>query len=715
MIFSSILVLLLIYSVYYTKNKLKYIVIKKTDQIEKTNLQLRTLIDGLWDWNILNNEFIFSEQYEEMLGYDVGSLPKILSTFYGLLHPDDAAFVKKDIQKYFDKKGEEFYEKSFRLRTKDGSWKWILSRGKAKFDSNGHPLRFVGFCTDISEQRDYQDKLEFIAKHDSLTKLPNRFSLTKLLTHSMHIAKSNNKQLALLYIDLDGFKEINDTLGHSAGDEVLSIISSRLKKIIRTNDVVSRIGGDEFVIVITNLNEKNEIIIIVQKCLKEILKEIKYGDNIICVSASIGISFYPQYNEIGNEVLIRQADQAMYEAKTFGKNQYKIFNVEASKELKKSISFTSRVYQAIEENEFVLNYQPKVNMRNNKVIGVEALLRWNHPDKGFLYPDSFLPLIEGQSDLKIELGKWVLQSAFSQLQEWHKLGCNISMNINVSACEIQKEDFSSFIKKLFYDFPLIKPNKIEIEILETASFYNFDIASKTLQECQKLGVSVAIDDFGTGYAAMNYLKKLPINTIKIDKSFIIDLLYKSSSLSIVEGSVGLAKAFNTNIVAEGIESEEHGIILLQFGCELAQGYVIAKAMPAQNIITWIDSYKGFASWNNVKSISENERSVLYARINHLSWFYDIEKFIENTTTYLPQLKESKCYLGEWLKNDGFKEYGNNPIFIDLKVQHEKMHNYVQSILILDIKDKTKEISILKNYSEKILKKLSQLANETNII
>lgn len=286
--------------------------------------------DGLWDWNIETNELFFSERFEVMLGYDIGDLSKTFDDWFGLLHPDDKEQASKNVQEYLDTKGKGNYENTFRLRMKDSSWKWIFSRGKAQFDEDGKALRFVGFNTDITEQKESQNKLDYIAKHDSLTNLPNRFLLSELLRYSMSTMKRNNKKLALLFIDLDGFKEVNDTLGHEAGDEVLITIASRMKKAVRASDIVARLGGDEFVIVITDLNKKEDVVPLIQQLLSDIALSIKYNENTMNVSASIGVSMYPQITDIGNELLLRQADQAMYSAKTSGKNQYKFFNIESS-------------------------------------------------------------------------------------------------------------------------------------------------------------------------------------------------------------------------------------------------------------------------------------------------------------------------------------------------------------------------------------------------
>ena len=283
--------------------------------------------DGLWDWNLETDEVFLTERFETMIGYDAGDLPQNVEAWFGLLHPDDKEEVSKNVKEYLDSKGEKSYESTFRLRRKDASWCWILARGKAQFATSGTPLRFVGFNTDISQQMEYQDKLNHAAKHDSLTHLPNRFLLSELLTQAMYSVKRNNQYLALLFIDLDGFKEVNDTYGHQAGDEVLTTISNRMNDIVRSSDIISRIGGDEFVIVASNLKNNSEVLPLLQRLLSDLSLKIVYEGNSIYVSASIGVSFYPQADDIGNEVLIRQADKAMYQAKLLGKNQYQFFNL----------------------------------------------------------------------------------------------------------------------------------------------------------------------------------------------------------------------------------------------------------------------------------------------------------------------------------------------------------------------------------------------------
>ncbi|MDO8455162.1 MAG: EAL domain-containing protein [Sulfurimonas sp.] len=710
-LFMLSLILIVLYwnrRLFQETKKSKELEISLQEERNRFALAIEGAQDGLWDWDLQTDDVMLSERYETMLGYAPGELSQNIQTWHKLLHPDDKEQALKTVQEYLDKKGGGTYENHFRLRAKDGSWRSILGRGKAQFSADGTPMRFVGFNTDISHQLEFQEKLTYTAKHDSLTNLPNRFLLSELLTHTMHSVKRNNQYLALLFIDLDGFKEINDRYGHEAGDEVLSVIAQRMSQIIRGSDIVSRLGGDEFVIVATDLKNSNEITPMLQRLLSDLSSNILYNGNDMHVSASVGVSFYPQRDDIGNEALLRQADQAMYHAKLLGKNQYKIFDLEATQELKERQQQILSLQEAINKEQLVLYYQPKVDMKSNKVIGFEALLRWNHPQKGLLYPDSFLPLLEHEPSSMIELGQWVFENAFSQLESLHLDGLDITLSVNVSSYEVQQPNFSAYLKELFAKHPAIKPNTVEIELLETAAFDNFEVTSKTLYECQELGVSIAIDDFGTGYASLHYLKKLPMNTLKIDKSFVIDLLSSCDNLSIVEASIGLARAFGCHVVAEGVESEEHGKVLLQLGCDIAQGYAIAKAMPAKDIINWMESWNGFPSWGETTLINASNRAILHASVEHRNWIFSIEEFLQNKSSNLPELGSAHCHLGSWLLHDASKEQRNSPDFESLNRLHSELHLYATELLHSEKENKSDGIEKLKRMRDEILQKLESL-------
>lgn len=329
----GIVVSFLIYIVFLISFNSRKSLSQRTKELEdekiRFSLAIESTQDGLWDWNPITNKVFFSNNWKKMLGYEAQDIGNDISEWTDRVHPDELEATMEQIKAHLN--GDtEFYESTHRVLCKNGEYKYILDRGKAVFDNSGNAIRVVGFHTDITAQKKYQDKLEHTAKHDSLTKLPNRFLLSELLTHAMHVVKRNDKQLAVLFIDLDGFKEVNDTYGHDAGDEVLSIVASRMNAIVRQSDIVSRIGGDEFVIVMTDLNKSEELIPLLQRFLNDLSSDIKYNQHSMNVSASIGVSFYPQSMDIGNEVLIRQADQAMYCAKKAGKNQYQFFNIDDS-------------------------------------------------------------------------------------------------------------------------------------------------------------------------------------------------------------------------------------------------------------------------------------------------------------------------------------------------------------------------------------------------
>ncbi len=705
---------------YYTKEKaldelnktLQLKIQEATAQLESEKNRFMLAIegtqDGMWDWNLKTNALFFSERFETMLGYDAGELPQNITAWFGLLHPEDKIRTEAVVQEYLASKGTQHYEAIFRLRAKDGTWKWILGRGKAQFDPEGNPERFVGFNTDFTQQKEYQEKLDHTAKHDALTHLPNRFLLSELLEHEMHVVKRNHTHLALLFIDLDGFKEINDTYGHGAGDVVLSTVATRMQQLIRESDIIARLGGDEFVIVFSDLSNNSEVVPLLQRLLNDIATSILHDGKLLHVSASIGVSFYPQEENIGNEALLRQADQAMYYAKLAGKNQYQFFNLDASMELKENQHYISELRHAIAHNEFLLYYQPKVHMKSNRVIGLEALLRWQHPTRGILTPESFLPYIEHDAAFMIALGRWVFETAFVQLEAWQEAGLTISLNINVSAHEVQQHDFVEGLQALFARHATIKPASIEIELLETSALENFELTLSILQQCQALGISIAIDDFGTGYASLHYLKNLPMNTIKIDKSFVIDLLYASNSLSIIEASVGLAHAFDATIVAEGVESQEHGKMLLQLGCEIAQGYAIAKPMPAQQIAPWIASWQGYASWSHVKLITQEGRTALYASIEHRNWINQIERYLRKESAQLPQMTHANCHLGRWIAHAATPKQRKHPAFERLTSDHEALHAFANTLLLQEELNPDETVAQLHALREKILTAIEEI-------
>jgi diguanylate cyclase (GGDEF)-like protein/PAS domain S-box-containing protein len=461
-------------------------------------------------------------------------------------------------------------------------------------DDIGVVQNYVALFTDITAIKEHQGQLERIAHYDMLTSLPNRTLLADRLTQSMKHSQRQQSLLVVAFVDLDRFKKINDTYGHIVGDELLIVVSSRMKEALRNEDTLARIGGDEFVAVIENIQTMADCEPILERLLLAASDPVVVGGVRLEVSASIGVSIYPQ-DGVDADQLMRHADQAMYVAKQQGKNRYRLFDSAHNTAMVNQHGELERIRKALDGNEFLLYYQPKVNMKTGGMTGVEALIRWQCPERGLIGPNEFLPVIEDHV-LSIALGEWVIGTALSQIKAWQTLGLNISVSVNISAIQLQSDDFATRLAELLAAFPEVDPRALELEVLETSAIGDLLQVSETMLACIKLGVNFALDDFGTGYSSLSHLRRLPASLIKIDQTFVRDMLIDSDDLSIVESVVVLAKTFKRDVIAEGVETIAHGVALLQLGCELAQGYGIARPMMAKDIPLWAENWQPDVAW-----------------------------------------------------------------------------------------------------------------------
>ena len=473
---------------------------------------------------------------------------------------------------------------------------------------DGVVTKLSGIFQDISEQKadqlaletanhelEYTNKvLEHIAHYDALTHLPNRVLLADRMQQAIIQNQRNGLSLAVAFLDLDGFKAINDQYGHGVGDKLLITISKRMKAALREGDTLARIGGDEFVVVLADLKHTSDCEPLLKRLLEAAAEPYELDDHHLEVSASIGVTLHPQ-DGVDAEQLLRHADQAMYLAKQAGKNCYHMFDVAHDAAVKNKRESLEHIRIALLNQEFVLYYQPKVNMRTGAVIGAEALIRWQHPERGLLAPAAFLPVIENHL-LSVELGEWVISRALDQMAEWQHDGLEIPVSVNVGALQLQQSNFPNRLEELLILQPDAYPENLELEILETSALEDINQVSAAIHACQALGVSFALDDFGTGYSSLAYLKRLPAKLLKIDQSFVRDMLEDSDDLAIIQGIIGLASAFHRNVIAEGVETVAHGEKLLAIGCELAQGYGIARPMPAAAIPNWVKTWRPDAAW-----------------------------------------------------------------------------------------------------------------------
>ena len=377
---------------------------------------------------------------------------------------------------------------------------------------------------------------------------------------------------------------------------MLIALSVRMKEALREGDSLARIGGDEFVSVLADLTRVEDCEPVLERLLLAASEPVTIDDVVFNISASIGVTLYPQDNVEG-DLLMRHADQAMYVAKESGKNRYHLFDTVQDDAVKIQRESLDAIRNALDHHQFVLYYQPKVNMRTGKVMGVEALIRWQHPERGLLNPIEFLPVIEN-SPMSIEIGEWVVDTALTQISQWQSAGLNlpIGISVNIAAVQLQQPDFTDKLKVLLAAHPDVEPRKLELEVLETSALEDVHHVSIIMTACMSLGVKFALDDFGTGYSSLTYLRRLPASLIKIDQSFVRDMLVDSDDLAIVEGVISLARSFKRDVIAEGVETIEHGTKLLQLGCELAQGYGIAKPMPAKDIPVWVSEWTPDTDW-----------------------------------------------------------------------------------------------------------------------
>jgi diguanylate cyclase (GGDEF)-like protein/PAS domain S-box-containing protein len=469
-------------------------------------------------------------------------------------------------------------------------------------DTKGTATHFVALFSDITTFKAHQTQLEHIAHYDLLTNLPNRALLAERLRQDMALAQRHGALLAVAYIDLDSFKEVNDQHGHETGDRLLVALAKHMKDALREGDTLARIGGDEFVAVLTDLADTSSCLPLLKRLLAAASQSFQIGELTLQVSASLGVTFYPQAEAMEPDQLLRQADQAMYQAKQTGKNHYHLFDAVHDLSVRGHHEGLERLRLALTSDELVLYYQPKVNMRTGQVVGAEALIRWQHPEKGLLPPLAFLPLME-TDPLAIEVGEWVINTALTQIAQWQAQGLDLQISVNVGAQQLQHPNFVACLRTLMVAHPSVSADKLALEMLETSALQDIDYASQVIEDCHQMGVAFALDDFGTGYSSLTYLKRLRVSTIKIDQSFVRNMLDDPQDRSILEGVISLAKAFNREVIAEGVETIAHGSLLLQLGCDLAQGYGIARPMPAEALPAWVSSWQPDVAWSSATAVA----------------------------------------------------------------------------------------------------------------
>jgi len=547
------------------------------------------------------------------------------------------------------------------------------------YDASAQPLHFVSLFSDISAYKEHQHQLERIAHYDALTGLPNRVLLADRMRQGIAQVQRRKQLMAVAFLDLDGFKTINDKYGHEAGDQLLVAVSTRMIQALREGDTLARIGGDEFVAVMLDVPDVGASVNMLTRLLEAVAQPFTFGEMQLKVSASVGVTFYPQPEGVDPDQLLRQADQAMYQAKLAGKNRYHLFDSELDRSVRGHHESLDSIRQALARQEFVLHYQPKVNMRTGEVVGVEALIRWQHPVRGLLLPAAFLPVVEDQP-LAVDVGEWVIDAALTQIVRWRHAGLQLPISVNVGARQLQQPDFVARLRTRMAQFPTLHARDLEMEVLETSALEDLTHVSRVIDECRALGVHFSLDDFGSGYSSLTYLKRLPVTKLKIDQSFVRDLLVEPDDLAILEGIIGLANAFRRQVIAEGVESVEAGRLLLQMGCELAQGFCIARPMPAQDIPDWIAHWRTDAVWLNQRAVGKQQVPLLSASVEHRAWMLALENYLLGVRDIPPPLDETQCRVGIWLHSGGLDACADVQTAAAVQRLHHEVHQCARQVV-----------------------------------
>lgn len=562
---------------------------KSNEELKYAKGELQLIFDNvnavIWSTDLEQRTSRVSKRITKLLGFSNKEFERNPDLYKEFIYPDDYEIFTHMRQKVFSEKTGIIQQ--YRIMSQNGNILWVEESLTPFIDSKGNIIKINGVITDITNRKEMEDTIKYMAYYDLLTELPNRHMLNEYIDKALARSKHNKGKLAVMFIDLDNFKSVNDTLGHETGDLLLKQVSELLKQTIREGDTVFRQGGDEFIILLEDV-DREEAIRVAERILDEFCDPFQLNNKDFFVTPSIGISLYPEHGD-DKQTLIKYADGAMYLAKKFGRNNYKLHNSNFEGINNRMITLEQGLRTALEKNELVLYYQPQLELATGNIIGVEALLRWFHPVLGLVSPSEFIPIAE-EIGLIVPIGEWVLGVACRQNKEWQDAGLpTIKMAVNVSIRQLQDSHFIERVKKVLQRTGL-SHKFLELEITESM-VQNFEKSFEIINELKSLGVKISIDDFGTGYSSLSILNKLPIDCVKIDKSFIKDAVSNSNAAAIVKTVINMCQNLKFDLIAEGIENEHQVEFLKQHQCKLGQGYLYSLPVTSDDIKKILREYK----------------------------------------------------------------------------------------------------------------------------
>jgi diguanylate cyclase (GGDEF)-like protein/PAS domain S-box-containing protein len=583
---------------------------------------------------------------------------------------------------------------------------------------NNEITHYVAMHSDISDLRKAKGDVTRAGLLDPLTGLPNRLLFSERIHNELE-QDIPYRILAVVMIDLDNFKQINDTHGHEAGDKVLVEVAKQLKEATRETDAVARLGGDEFVILLTELTGEEACHQTLERLRVALSNPYMIDGLKLHLSASIGATLYPSDNTDADG-LLRHADEAMYLAKHGGKNRYVIYDIAEAANRSSLQQKLMLIRSALENKEFFLYFQPQVNMLEGSIVGMEALIRWQSPEHGVVLPNEFMPLVEN-SELAVSVGCFVLNAAVAQLAEWQKLGFNWRMCVNISPRHLEHPNFLDDIKAVLSNYPDVAPDMIELEIVESAALEDIEKVIRIMKTVREIGVHFALDDFGTGHASLTYLRRLPVRTLKIDRSFVRDMIDDPSDLIMVEGISSLAHTFDREVLAEGVDNLQLGALLIQIGCRLAQGFAISRPMPAKAVVNWAKQWQPASNWQQVgqRRWRREDLPLLYAAYSHRIWVSQMQKLVDGVDTDIPELDHHLCRFGRWQFGLGVERYGVYPEFTAIIPIHEEVHKTGHHIANLiqnnEHKKAQDEMHKLYDLRDQLIGKMDLLAQRVTLV
>ncbi|MEO8006067.1 MAG: EAL domain-containing protein [Betaproteobacteria bacterium] len=559
---------------------------RKTSPLQEGEDRFRALVQNSFDiitiHDALGTILYESPASSRILGYPPGAM--IGKTPFETVHPKDVARAREGFKKVLEMQ-QPGAPVVLRFRRADGSWIHLEVLGNNLLDHPG--VRGVVLTArDVTERKRAEDRVHYLANYDVLTGLPNRFLMQDRLSQVIAHAHRNKLRVALMHIDLDRFKMVNETLGHYVGDTLLKQAAERVRKATHEGNTVARVGGDEFTIVFPNVTSLQSLSTTAEAILDDLARPFPSDNQDLFVSASIGISLCPEDASSVDE-LIKHADAAMSRAKNFGRNNFQFYTADMNREVQERMLIEAGLRTAIQRNELSLVYQPKIDLATRRIFGAEALVRWKHPKLGMISPSRFVPVAE-ECGLVGQIGEWVLNAACLQIREWQDAGYSLQVAVNVSPRQFQDYDLAELVMDIMRNVG-VQAQNLEIELTESAVMADAESSIVSLERLAALGVQIAIDDFGTGYSSLSYLKRLPLDLLKIDQTFVRDITSDPNDAAIVRAIITLASSLGIKVIAEGVENEAQLAFLNAYGCQYAQGYLFGRPLTGPELIELVDS------------------------------------------------------------------------------------------------------------------------------